>query len=103
MYCVVLNPVDAFLNRKAKSGVRKIEVAELGTQHSNTIQVSYHRRHDIPAVSSGRWMAGVVLGSRKAAPPFPSYTAPAATLLSCLVLSRVLPEILRRGLQQSPD
>ena len=30
MYCVVLNPVDAFLNRKAKSGVRKIEVAELG-------------------------------------------------------------------------
>ena len=29
MYCVVLNPVDAFLNRKAKSGVRKIAVAEL--------------------------------------------------------------------------
>ena len=30
MYCVVLNPVDTFLNRKAKSGVRKIAVAELG-------------------------------------------------------------------------
>ena len=28
--CVVLNPVDTFLNRKAKSGVRKVAVAELG-------------------------------------------------------------------------
>ena len=27
--CVVLNPVDTFLNRKAKGGVRKIAVAEL--------------------------------------------------------------------------
>ena len=30
MCCVVLNPVDTFLNRKAKSGVRKIAAAELG-------------------------------------------------------------------------
>ena len=30
MCCVVLNPVDTFLNRKVKGGVRKIAVAELG-------------------------------------------------------------------------
>ena len=41
VYCVVLNPVDTFLNRKAKSGVRKIAVAELVIRPSGTLLQVY--------------------------------------------------------------
>ena len=39
---MALNPVDAFVNRKAKSGVRKIEVAELEGPGSHTSEYIYH-------------------------------------------------------------
>ena len=42
MCCVVLNPVDTFLNRKAKSGVRKIAVAELGKLATDNLLLSYY-------------------------------------------------------------
>ena len=48
MYCVVLNPVDAFLNRKAKSGVRKIAVAELGSVYLRNVTVLYYTSYDNP-------------------------------------------------------
>ena len=41
MCCVVLNPVDTFLNRKVKGGVRKIAVAELETHAPKQASISY--------------------------------------------------------------
>ena len=41
MCCVVLNPVDTFLNRKAKSGVRKVAVAELADSRGRLSALQY--------------------------------------------------------------
>lgn len=74
-------------------------------QHSNTTQVSYHRRHDIPAVSSGRWMAGGVLCSRKAAPLFllTRTPLPQRPFFHALFYLGSYPRSSAEGLQQSPD